>query len=75
MESDEWSVSKIKAEEITVCLFELGGKLDAAGALCDASVVVSDRAGGETLERFGSRPPTVVCAVSFIVTLSRQEFI
>jgi hypothetical protein len=60
---------------MTVCLFELGGKLDAAGALCNASVVVSDRAGGETLERFGSRPPTVVCAVSFIVTLSRQEFI
>jgi hypothetical protein len=37
--------------------------------------VVSDTTGGETLERFGSRPPTVVCAVSFTVTLSRQELI
>jgi hypothetical protein len=80
MESDEWSVSKIKAEGRTVCLFELDGKLDAAGALCNAGYlaslrVVSDPAGGETLERFGSRPPTVVCAVSFIVILSRQELI
>jgi hypothetical protein len=37
MESDEWSVSKIKAEGRTVCLFEQGGKLDAAGALCNAA--------------------------------------
>jgi Zinc-binding dehydrogenase len=37
--------------------------------------VVSDTSGGETLERLGSRPPTVVCAVSLTVTLSRQELI
>jgi hypothetical protein len=35
MESRERSVSKIKAEGRTVCLFGLGGKLDAAGALCN----------------------------------------
>jgi hypothetical protein len=70
MESDEWSVSKIKAEGRTVCLFELGGKLDAAGAANLASLrVVSDSAGGETC--FGRGPQTVVCAVSLIVILSR----
>jgi hypothetical protein len=44
MESDEWSVSKIKAEGRTVCLFELGGKLDAAGALRNATAAAHSSA-------------------------------
>lgn len=41
MESDEWSVSKIKAEGRTVCLFDLGGMLDGAGTLCNAANLAS----------------------------------
>jgi hypothetical protein len=36
MERRERGVSKIKPEAMTVCLLELGGKLDAVGVLCDA---------------------------------------